>query len=62
MPAAWLQGGLVTSLRVAPAVASALLESGRLRLFAHLLSRVTTEDPAHAARAEPCGMLSRKGA
>lgn len=40
MPAAWLQGGLVTSLRVAPAVASALLESGRLRLFAHLLSRV----------------------
>lgn len=40
MPTAWLQGGLVSSLRVAPAVASTLLESGRLRLFAHLLSRV----------------------
>ncbi len=35
-----LQGGLLTSLRVAPALASTLLEAGRLRPLAELLARV----------------------
>ena len=48
----WLQGGLVTSMRVAPAVASTLLDSGRLRLFAHLLSRVGIVQFAYADPAD----------
>jgi hypothetical protein len=59
--AAWLQGGLVTSLRVAPAVASTLLESGRLRLFAHLLSRVRLVHLAYTACADTRRYIRQHG-